>query len=102
MIASSRLLSLNNGAVLAALAWQTASPGVLRSAIHQAGPQREGSCQSGPGRRDARAWDDNIELGLLVRDPSLEGGVVSHFQQLIRLGDLRAPAGIKPRQMTAG
>lgn len=41
----------------------------------------------------ARAWDDNIELGLLVRGPSLAGGVVSHFQQLIRLGDLRALPG---------
>ncbi len=40
---------------LAALAWQTASPRVLRSAIRQAGPQREGSCQCGRGGRDAVA-----------------------------------------------
>ena len=41
----------------------------------------------------ARAWDDNIELGVLVRDPSLASGVLNHFQELIRLGHLRALPG---------
>ena len=35
------------------------------------------------------AWDDNIELGLFVRDPALAGGVVAHFERLIELGYLR-------------
>ena len=41
----------------------------------------------------ARAWDDNIELGVLIGDPALASGVVDHFQGLIDLGHLRALPG---------
>ena len=30
-----------------------------------------------------RAWDDNIELGILVRDADLAGSVIAHVQELI-------------------
>ena len=36
-----------------------------------------------------RAWDDNIELGLFVRDRALARKVVTHFRRLIKLGHLR-------------
>lgn len=35
------------------------------------------------------AWDRNIELGILVRDRALAASVVSHFQCLIDVGNLR-------------
>ena len=35
------------------------------------------------------AWDDNIELGVFVRDPAVTGDVVTHFEKLIELGYLR-------------
>lgn len=35
------------------------------------------------------AWDDNVELGLLVRDRALAKGIVTHFQRLIDLDCLR-------------
>ena len=35
------------------------------------------------------AWEDNVELGLLVRDRALAKGIVSHFQTLIDLDYLR-------------
>ena len=31
----------------------------------------------------ARAWDDNIELGILVRNADLAGSVIAHLQKLI-------------------
>ena len=31
----------------------------------------------------ARGWDDNIELGILIRDADLAGAVIAHFQRLI-------------------
>ncbi len=35
------------------------------------------------------AWDDNVELGLLVRDRALAKGIVTHFQTLIDRDYLR-------------
>lgn len=34
------------------------------------------------------AWDDNIELGVLIRDPALAGDCIAHLRSLIAHRDL--------------